>query len=159
MATKSRFSFGMSSDDTLGGTDQSEAFFGLGVNDAISTTGGRGDDLIFGTRGNDDLFGDRGNDALVGDKGNDRLFGDIGRDLLLGGSGKDLLAGGDDNDTFLIRQGTGADIIADLQPGDRIDIRDFSFTSFLSVLNAAHQSNNDVVIHLGAGDQLVIEDT
>jgi hypothetical protein len=82
-----------------------------------------------------------------------------GRDLLLGGPGKDVMAGGADNDTFLIRQGTGVDIIADLQAGDRIDIRDFNFASFQAVLDAAHQSHGDVVINLGGGDQLVIEDT
>jgi hypothetical protein len=79
--------------------------------------------------------------------------------LLLGGPGKDVLVGGADNDTFLIRQGTGTDTIADLQLGDRIDIRDFNFASFQAVLNAAHQSHDDVVIALGGGDQLVIEHT
>ena len=63
-----------------------------------------------------------------------------------------------DNDTFLIRHGTGVDTIADLQAGDRIDIRDFNFASFQAVLDAAHQAHGDVVINLGGDDQLVIED-
>ena len=67
------------------------------------------------------------------------------------------MVGGPGNDTFLIRQGTGVDTIADLQAGDRIDIRDFNFASFQDVLNAAHQSHDDIVIKLGGGDQLVIE--
>jgi hypothetical protein len=148
MAKKSRVKFGTSGDDTFNGTDDSEIFFGFGGNDAISAGGG-----------NDHAFGGRGNDALVGEAGKDHLFGGSGRDLLLGGPGKDVMVGGADNDTFLIRQGTGVDTIADLQAGDRIDIRDFNFASFQAVLNAAHQSHGDVVINLGSGDQLVIEHT
>jgi len=165
MAIKSRLKLGTSGDDTLNGTDQGEIFFGFGGNDTIfagggndHAFGGRGNDLIFGGNGNDHLFGGRGNDALVGEAGNDHLVGGRGRDLLVGGPGKDVLVGGADNDTFLIRQGTGTDTIADLQPGDRVDIRDFHFASFQAVLNAAHQSHDDVVIALGGGDQLVIED-
>src|SRR5262245_61713191 len=165
MAIKSRLKLGTSGDDTLNGTDQGEIFFGFGGNDTIfagggndHAFGGRGNDLIFGGNGNDHLFGGRGNDALVGEAGNDHLVGGRGRDLLVGGPGKDVMVGGADNDTFLIRQGTGTDTIADLQPGDRIDIRDFHFASFQAVLNAAHQSHDDVVIALGGGDQLVIGD-
>src|SRR5262245_64378558 len=151
MAMKSRLKFGTSSDDTLNGTEQGEIFLGFGGHDTIFARGGndhafggRGNDLIFGGNGNDHLFGGRGNDALVGEAGKDHLFGGSGRDLLLGGPGKDLLVGGADNDTFLIRQGTGVDTIADLQAGDRIDIRDFNFASFQVVLNDAHPSPGDV---------------
>src|SRR5215510_5603151 len=157
MAIKSRLKLGTSGDDTLNGTDQGEIFFGFGGNDTVFAGGGN--DHAFGGRGNDLIFGGRGNDALVGEAGKDHLVGGSGRDLLLGGPGKDVLVGGADNDTFLIRQGTGTDTIADLQPGDRIDIRDFNFASFQAVLNAAHPSHDDVVIALGGGDQLVIEDT
>src|SRR5215475_1755671 len=139
MAIKSRLKFGTSGDDTLNGTDQGEIFFGFG-----------GNDTVFAGGGNDHAFGGRGNDLIFGGNGNDHLFG---------GRGKDALVGGADNDTFLIRQGTGTDTIADLQLGDRIDIRDFNFASFQAVLNAAHQSHDDVVIALGGGDQLVIEHT
>src|SRR5215813_6101633 len=166
MAIKSRLKFGTSGDDTLNGTEQGEIFFGFDGNDTVLARGGndhafggRGNDLIFGGNGNDHLFGGCGNDALVGEAGKDHLVGGSGRDLLLGGPGKDVLVGGADNDTFLISQGTGTDTIADLQPGDRIDIRDFNFASFQAVLNAAHPSHDDVVIALGGGDQLVIEDT
>jgi Ca2+-binding RTX toxin-like protein len=164
MAKKSRLKFGTSGDDTLNGTDDSEIFFGFGGNDTIFRRGGkdvafggRGDDLIFGGNGKDHLFGRSGNDALVGEADKDHLVGGSGRDLLLGGPGKDVMVGGPGNDTFLIRQGTGVDTIADLQAGDRIDIRDFNFASFQAVLDAAHQSHGDVVINLGSGDQLVIE--
>jgi RTX calcium-binding nonapeptide repeat (4 copies)/Bacterial protein of unknown function (DUF839) len=167
MAKKSRLKFGTSGDDTLDGTDDSEVFFGFSGNDTIFgrggkkdvAFGGRGDDLIFGGNGKDHLFGRSGNDALVGEADKDHLLGGSGRDLLLGGPGKDVMVGGPGNDTFLIRQGTGVDIIADLQAGDRIDIRDFNFASFQAVLDAAHQTHGDVVINLGGGDQLVIDHT
>jgi hypothetical protein len=166
MAKKSRLKFGTNGDDTLNGTDDGEVFFGFGGNDTIFgrggkdvAFGGRGDDLIFGGKGKDHLFGLSGNDAVVGEGDKDDLFGGSGRDLLLGGADKDVMFGGPGNDTFLIRKGTGVDTIADLQAGDRIDIRDFNFASFQAVLNAAHQSHGDVVIDLGGKDKLVIEDT
>jgi RTX calcium-binding nonapeptide repeat (4 copies) len=166
MAKKSRLKFGTNGDDTLDGTDDGEVFFGFGGNDTIFgrggkdvAFGGRGDDLIFGGNGKDHLFGRSGNDALVGEADKDHLLGGRGRDLLLGGPGKDVMVGGPGDDTFLIRKGTGVDIIADLQSGDRIDIRDFNFASFQAVLNAAQRSHGDVVINLGGGDQLVIEHT
>jgi Ca2+-binding RTX toxin-like protein len=148
MARKSRLKFGTGDDDTLNGTDDSEIFLGFG-----------GNDTIFGRGGKDVAFGGHGNDALVGEADKDHLFGGGGRDLLLGGPGKDVMVGGPGNDTFLIRQGTGVDVIADLQAGDHIDIRDFNFASFQAVLDAAHQTHGDVVINLGGGDQLVIEHT
>ena len=168
MMKKHFFNFvvGTNGNNNLNGTDKSEIFFGLNGDDTIFggggndlAFGGRGDDLIFGGKGNDNLFGERGNDALVGDAGNDHLFGDQGRDLLLGGAGNDELDGGSGNDTFLIRKGTGVDTIEHLQRGDRVDVRDFNFASFQAVLNAASQSHGDVVIKLGSGDKLVIEDT
>src|SRR5262249_54968388 len=75
-----------------------------------------------------------------------------------GGPPPERCGGGRRNDTFLIRQSTGVDTIADLQAGDRVDIRDFNFGSFQAVINAAHQSHDDVIIDLGGGDKLVIED-
>jgi hypothetical protein len=156
--------FGTIGDDTLNGTDASEIFFGLDGNDVIFAGngndlafGGLGNDLIYGGNGDDKLFAGHGNDALVGEAGSDRLVGGDERDLLLGGAGKDELDGGADNDTFLIRKGTGLDIIKHLDVGDRIDIRDFNFASFQAVLDTAQQIHGAVSIDLGNGDQLVIE--
>jgi hypothetical protein len=164
MASKPRFKLGSNDDDTLDGTDASEIFFGFDGNDTILARGGNdlafggpGNDLIFGGKGHDQLLGESGNDALVGEAGNDRLVGGGNRDLLLGGAGRDELIGGADNDTFLIRKGSGIDVVEDLQAGDRIDIRDFNFASFQAVLDAAHQSHDKVTIDLGGGDQLVLE--
>ena len=153
----------------LFGTD--EGLFGQGLaaisaSAAIHVTeknghavGGSGDDLIFGNAGNNHLDGTGGHDALVGGDGNDQLAGDAGRDLLLGGPGNDGLEGGDGNDVYLIRPGTGMDHIKDLQSGDRIDIRAFGFATFAGVLSAASQDGPDVLINLGGGDRLILEDT
>jgi hypothetical protein len=118
--------------------------------------GSRADDLIFGGRGNDRIFGLAGNDGLVGHDGHDDLVGGLGRDLLFGGAGDDLLRGGLDNDTYLIRRGTGLDLVSGLESGDRIDLRDFGLASFQAVLDAAHQWGPSVRIDLGNGDRLLI---
>jgi len=166
MKIKLPFKFGSAGDDTLTGTDKSDVLFGLDGNDSVFAAGGNdlafggpGDDQIFGGKGDDHLFGGKGDDALVGEAGNDDLFGGAGRDLLVGGAGKDKLDGGADDDTFLIRKGTGIDVVEHLQAGDRIDVRDFNFSSFEAVQGAAHQKHDDVVINFGNGDQLVLEDT
>ena len=92
--------------------------------------------LVFGTAANEYLRGSAGHDGLVGNAGNDKLVGDSGRDLLFGGPGNDKLEGGEGNDVYLVRAGTGLDHIKGLESGDRIDLRDFGFTSFQEVLDA-----------------------
>src|SRR5262245_39854553 len=166
MKIKLPFKFGTNGDDTLYRTDKSDIIIGLDGNDSVFAAGGNdiafggpGNDQIFGGKGDDQLLGGKGDDALVGDAGKDDLFGGAGRDLLVGGAGKDKLDGGADDDTFLIRKGTGIDVIEELQAGDRIDVRDFNFSSFQAVQGAAHQKHDDVVINFFNGDQLVIEDT
>ena len=119
--------------------------------------GSRGDDLIFGGRGSDRVFGLGGHDGLVGNDGHDNLQGGMGRDLLFGGRGDDRLRGGQDNDTYLIRAGTGLDYVVGFAGGDRIDVRDFGFGSFQSVLDASLQWGQAVRIDLGNNDRLVLQ--
>jgi hypothetical protein len=142
-----KFIFGTAGDDELHGTDRGDWIFGF-----------RGGDLADGDRGNDKLFGGRGNDGLVGSKGNDHLFGGPDNDLIVGGPGHDKLVGGDDNDTFLFRKGMGIDIIAHLDDGDRIDVRDFGLASFQALVDASKQAGHDVTIDLGGSDKIVIQD-
>lgn len=158
--------YGTNGDDNILGTNRDDTIFGFRGNDAIfagrgndTVYGGHGDDLIDGGEGNDRLFGDQGNDALVGGEGNDELHGGQVRDLLYGGAGRDQLDGGEGNDKFLFRKGMGIDTIEHLQAGDRLDIRDFHVASFQSLLSSAHQVGHDVLINLGGGDKIVIEDT
>src|SRR4029079_8641796 len=46
-----------------------------------------------------------------------------------------------------------------LDAGDRIDVRDFHFASFQDLLNAASQTGSDVLIKLGGGDRLLLQNT
>ena len=103
------------------------------------------------------MFGLGGNDGLLGEDGHDDLAGGPGRDLLLGGTGDDMLRGGEANDTYLVRRGTGLDVIGGLESGDRVDLRDFGFASFQAVLDASRQWGPAVRIDLGNGDRLVIQ--
>ncbi len=134
-------------DDSFTGTDRRD-----------SVQGRRGDDLILGGKGNDRLWGDRGNDGLAGGEGNDLLNGGKGRDFLVGGAGRDTLIGGDGDDKFVIRKGTGTDIIEDLQRHDYIDLRSFGFKSAQDVLKAFKDVGRDAVLDLGNGDKLIIDD-
>jgi hypothetical protein len=158
--------FGTIGGDNMLGSNGDDIIFGLRGDDAIfagngndKVHGGRGDDLIDGGQGNDRLFGGQGNDALVGGKDNDDLFGGQGRDLLLGGTGRDGLHGGEGNDKFLFRKGMGIDTVDHLDAGDRIDVRDFHVASFQALLNSTQQVGHDIVIDLGSGDKIVVEDT
>ena len=119
--------------------------------------GSDANELIPGSDKNDHLFGRSGHDGLVGNAGNDRLIGGEGRDLMLGGSGNDQLEGESGNDVYLIRRGTGMDLIKGFEAGDRIDLRDFGFSSFDSVLDATRQSRSDVIIDLGNHDRLLVQ--
>jgi hypothetical protein len=158
--------FGTIGDDNMLGSNRDDIIFGLRGNDAIfagegndKVHGGHGNDLIDGGQGNDRLFGGQGNDALIGGEGNDALFGGQGRDLLLGGAGRDGLHGGEGNDKFLFRKGMGIDTVEHLDAGDRIDVRNFHVASFQALLNSTQQVGHDIVIDLGSGDKIVVEDT
>jgi hypothetical protein len=130
-------------------------FSGSTRRDVVQGRGG--DDLIEGGAGRDTLYGNRGNDALSGGEGNDDLFGGAGRDMLLGGAGRDRLTGGADSDLFVIRRDTGTDIITDLERGDRVDLRDFGFSSGQAVLNAIATVGGNAVLTLPGGDTVVFE--
>jgi hypothetical protein len=158
--------FGTIGNDDILGSNSDDIIFGLRGDDAIfagngndKVHGGRGNDRIDGGQGNDRLFGGQGNDALIGGDGNDHLAGGEGRDLLLGGTGRDGLDGGEGNDKFLFRKGMGVDTIEHLDAGDRVDVRDFHVASFQALLNSTQQVGSDIVIDLGSGDKIVVEDT
>ena len=79
---------GTDGDDTITGTDLSDALFGGAGNDIIN--GGQGSDAIFGEDGNDNLTGGDGSDSVNGGAGNDVIAFDLS-DLLDGGPGDDTL--------------------------------------------------------------------
>lgn len=139
--------FGSRHDDVLNGSNKSQSMYGFG-----------GDDQIFGNGGNDDEHGGRGNDALVGGDGNDYLDGGKGNDFLVAGAGHDELRGGPGADKFVIRPGVDKSTVLDFGSHDKVDLRDFGFSSSQDVINAFKQVGPNAVLDLGSGDKLILND-
>lgn len=70
----------------------------------------------------DSITGGAWDDALLGAAGNDYLAGGDGNDWLSGGGDRDTLSGGAGDDTFLLFDALGADVI---DGGDGIDLLEF----------------------------------
>jgi Ca2+-binding RTX toxin-like protein len=85
------------------------------------------------------------------------LLGGAGNDTLDGRAGQDILWGEAGSDTFLIRKGTGIDIIADFVPGtDRLDVRDYGFKTTAALTARMIQVGTDISVDLGGGDSLIL---
>ena len=165
MAKPNKLLFGDDTANTLKGTDDGESIFGLAGNDILSAWGGsddvfggNGDDTVNGGKGTDRLFGEAGNDILVGEDGNDELLGGDGDDVFLGGRGRDVFDGGAGSDKFLISRGDGVDTIRNFGSTDRIDLVAFDFKSAQAALDAFKQVGHNMVLDLGPGDQLILQD-
>jgi Ca2+-binding RTX toxin-like protein len=117
---------------------------------AYQNTGGAGFDKFSSM---ENLIGSKFNDHLTGSAGGNRLNGGAGDDTLTGGGGADILTGGGGNDTYVYKSLSDstlsfADLISDLESGDRID---------LSAIDADAGSAGNQAFHLdgsvgGAGD-------
>ena len=119
--------------DSFGGTDAADHYWGLGGADKLGggpkgdvLTGGEGPDLLSGGPGMDHLHGGGGNDTLYGAADGDALMGGPGNDLLDEGpghssmdgeEGNDTLVGGLGPDAFIVRHGSGDDVIRDFTAG------------------------------------------
>lgn len=137
----------------LGGTFSSVGGFDMNVAIASkamieNAIGGSGNDEIVGNAIDNVLEGGDGNDLLIGNAGRDTIFGGDGRDEISGGEGVDLLQGGADTDilsggagedTFVLKTGSGADIIMDWTEGEDVFLfedtgarsyNDLEFTAF-----------------------------
>ena len=64
------------------------------------------------------MFGNGGSDKLCGFEGNDTLNAPKGDDYLIGGLGNDILSGGIGRDRFILKPGSGSDLITDLTKGE-----------------------------------------
>ena len=85
------------------------------------------------------------------------LLGGAGNDTLDGGAGQDILYGEAGADTFLIRKGTGIDIIADFTPGtDHLDVRDYGFKTTGALMTRMTQVGTDISVDLGGGDSVIL---
>jgi Ca2+-binding RTX toxin-like protein len=102
-----------------------------------------------------------GNDTLVGSNFADNLRGGAGADQLTGGLGDDLLTGGKDNDSFVYRDGYGADTVADYLGGiDKFDLTGVSgldiYADVHDRMQASGATLQDVTIDFGGGNTLTI---
>ncbi len=147
-------------DDELSGNDKDNRI-----------KGDVGDDVLRGRQGNDSLNGDDGDDRLLGGHGRDNLFGGDGDDSLIGGQGKDYFNGGEGNDlldggkndgvldTFVFIKGSDHDTVRNFEDGtDIIQLVNTSFDSFADLNGRITEVDGDVLIDLGNGDKLTIED-
>ena len=86
------------------------------------------------------------------------LTGGAGGQTLDGMGGADTLTGGSGPDIFVMRQGYGQDVITDFETGvDRVRLDAAGMTNFAQVTAAMTQTGADVVLNLGAGDQLLFQ--
>jgi Ca2+-binding RTX toxin-like protein len=101
-----------------------------------------------------------GNDLdnlMLGSTRDNILLGGGGNDTLDGGAGQDILWGQAGADIFVIRKGTGTDIIADFMPGtDRLDVRDYGFKTTAALISRMTQVGTDISVDLGGGDSLML---
>lgn len=123
---------------TLGANIENLAL--LGKKD-IDGTGNDEDNGIFGNQGDNVLFGHGGDDMMAGAAGNDELHGGAGTDIFF------FVAG---NDVDRIKDFTDAE---DLLAID--DVQTFADFAALDI----KQVKDDVIINLGHGDKLILENT
>ncbi len=111
----------------------------------LDITGTKIDDTLSASDVDDRLVGYAGDDLLRAGKGNDRLNGGPGADVLIGGAGDDV---------YLVNRGDGADTIGDVGGNDRIVLGPgINVGDVIS-----HRSGDDLVLSVGAGDSVTIDD-
>lgn len=166
--------YGGAGDDSLDGGALGDRLYGGEGNDTLvggagwdrldggvgddNLSGGAGRDVLFGAAGADTLNGGGLSDLLFGGADEDILDGGFGNDRLAGGTGNDLLTGGEGEDAFFFRATFGTDTVLDFT--DNVDTLVFSqLGDMTTVLEAARESEGDVIFDFGGGDTLVVENT
>jgi Ca2+-binding RTX toxin-like protein len=172
--------------DDMIGTRGTDVFYGKG-GDTMS--GGRGDDTYYVTSTADVVVENvaEGNDTVVaglssytlganlenlvlignlqatgtGNELDNRIVGNDAANVLNGRAGNDTLSGGLGNDTFVVAKAEGNDLITDFShaQGDVIRLDGFAFRDFSAVKSSSAQLGSDVVISLGSGQTLTIQNT
>ncbi|GHC54103.1 calcium-binding protein [Neogemmobacter tilapiae] len=99
--------------------------FGNGIGNQLD--GAAGDDRVEGYAGNDTIQGGGGDDAVMGGGGDDTVLGGDGDDTLGGVLGVNRLVGGDGADTYLVGS-TNDLVVEDENEGRDIVITDVDFT-------------------------------
>ncbi|MEQ8816123.1 MAG: hypothetical protein RLO51_17230 [Thalassobaculum sp.] len=129
---------------------------------ADTVVGGNGQDLIYGNHGGDLLSGGASADKMFGGQDNDTMSGGSGDDTLYGNRGDDLLIGGDGFDRFYMAETTGNDTISDFTFFTdylvvQSNVNSSGIASASDVIARATQSGTDVVIDLGGGHSVTLQ--
>jgi Ca2+-binding RTX toxin-like protein len=110
-------------------------------------------------KGNDTIDGSNGSDYLAGFAGKDTIKGKGGADWLDGGAGKDKLTGGASYDTFILAEGSGADVVTDFDFKGKTDT-DHDWIMILGD-DKAHTKvvKGNLVVYINDQDSLTIQGT
>lgn len=107
--------------------------------------------------------GSAGNDTIIGSNFGDNLLGGTGDDTLNGGQGTDILKGGAGADTFVFKDGYGADLVLDYKAGlDKFDLRGVAGVDHFSDLQLTQVDQTTVLIDfdgIAGGDTLTVQKT
>ncbi|MEM9735123.1 MAG: hypothetical protein AAF908_00760, partial [Pseudomonadota bacterium] len=99
------------------------------------------------------IAGTEGDDILKGTAGNDRIYGGAGDDVIQAGPGDDLISGGAGADRFRFHDGAGADVIADFDAQDVIQM--LGASADLEALTIRQDGADVVIEHAGGSIRVV----
>ncbi len=106
-----------------------------------------------------DAIAGSGNDLLIGNSADNELIGGAGNDTLIGGGGADTLTGGSGINTFVMRAGSGNDVITDFSAGsayghDIVQLDGYHIGNFGAVQANLSQVGSNAVLALGHAETL-----
>ncbi len=120
--------------------------------DFLITTNSFANEVV-GTTGADTLIGTTGDDNMSGLAGDDYLYGLSGNDTLDGGAGTDRLYGDTGADVYVLKTGSGLDIVYDFDvASDRINIEGIGSDSMSLLM----YKGVDAEIRTSSGDRMVL---
>lgn len=90
-----------------------------------------------------------------------RITGGSGNDVLNGMGGNDLLTGGGGKDSFVVRNGTGHDVVADFNAaqGDVVRLENYGLSGFDPIRAGLSQRGEDTLLSLAGGDTVLFKGT
>ncbi|WP_281018759.1 FecR domain-containing protein [Minwuia sp. IMCC3077] len=171
--------------DTIAGDANDNQLDGRGGDDILS--GGLGDDTLIGRDGTDSIDGGDGFDIYVASDGTEGVIVDLTLGTVTNDgfgnvetvTGIELVVGSDQGDQFTFGSGTGftgnagddlfiavgrmgvGNFISDFTAGaatdDVVDVSEFGFLNFSSLLQVASDDGTDTTLQLGLSDSLVLQ--
>lgn len=154
---------------TLAGGQGDDVYYAYDMNTKVVEAAGGGNDTIitYSAEGyalpdhveNLVMRGDWRSSAIGNDLDN-TITGNAQDNLITGGLGNDILTGGGGSDVFVIGKGDGQDSVLDFKTGtdgDVLRLDGSSFGSFAEVKAAMTQVGLDVVLSLGGGQTVTLQ--